>query len=67
METEYDQSEMERAIIGHMHKDKMNGGLPSRLRATWSNGGRSLSTVSKAERYAAEPIPIIGPVNKPLK
>ena len=66
METQYDQTEMERAILGRMKEDKMTGGLRSRLRALWHHGGRSMKNISRKERLNAPAVPLIGPVNKPL-
>ena len=66
MDTEYDQSEMQRAILGTMKKDKMTGGLRSRLNAVWHHGGRSMTNISRKDRHNAAPVPLIGPVNKPL-
>ena len=66
METQYDQTEMERAIMGTMKNDKMTGGLRSRLNAVWHHGGRTMETITRKERHNAPPVPIIGPMNKPL-
>ena len=67
MDTEYDQAEVERAIIGTVgERGERTGGLPSRLRATWSHGGRSMNDVRRADRLVAPKIPIIGPMNRPL-
>ena len=66
MDTQYNQAEMAKAILGHFENGKMTGGLPSRLRATWSHGGRSMNCVTRAERHAAPPVPLCGPMNKPF-
>ena len=67
MDTEYDQNEMERAIIGTVgERGERVGGLPSRLRATWTHGGRSMNDVRRADRLLAPKIPLIGPMNRPL-
>ena len=66
METQYDQAEMERAIMGTLKNDKMTGGLRSRLNAVWHHGGRSIENVTRKDRHNAPSIPIIGPCMKPL-
>ena len=67
METEYDQKEVERSIIGTVgERGELVGGLPSRLRATWSHGGRSMNDVRRADRLLAPKVPLVGPMNKPL-
>ena len=67
MEHEYDQTKMENAIIGTVGDNgERVGGLPSRLRATWTHGGRSMNEISRPNRLLAPPVPIIGPMNRPL-
>ena len=66
MDTQYDQSEMERAILGTLENDKRVGGLKSRLNAVWHHGGRSTDKISRKDRVNAPPVPRIGPVMKPL-
>ena len=67
MDHEYDQQKMENAIIGKIGENgERVGGLPSRLRATWSHGGRSMNEISRSNRILAPKIPIIGPMNRPL-
>ena len=65
MDTEYDQSEVERSIIGTVgERGERVGGLPSRLRATWSHGGRSMNDVRRGDRLSAPKVPLIGPMNR---
>ena len=57
---------MREAILGKLKNDKMVGGLVSRLNATFEHGGRLMNDLTRATRYAANPVPIIGPYNRPL-
>ena len=67
METEYDQEAVERAILGTVGENGQRiGGLPSRLRATWTHGGRSMNEISRSNRLLAPKVPIVGPMNRPL-
>ena len=66
MDTQFDQNKMRNAILGILEKDKRVGGLPSRLNATFEHGGRLMTDITRASRYAAPPVPLIGPHNRPL-
>ena len=65
-DTEYDQNEMRRAILGTLENDTMKGGLPSRLAATWHHGGRGFHEVSRTDRINCPPVDPIGPMSQPL-
>ena len=65
-DTIYNQNKMRDAILGKLKEDKRVGGLVSRLNATFEHGGRLMNTLTRATRYAANPVPIIGPYNRPL-
>ena len=65
-DTKFDQNEMKNAILGRLKDDKRVGGLPSRLNATFEHGGRLMADITRASRYAAPPVPVIGPHNRPL-
>ena len=67
MEHEYSQEAMERAILGTVGDNgERLGGLPSRLRATWTHGGRSMNEITRSNRLLAPKVPIQGPMNRPL-